>query len=179
MTHSNSPKSLSLLDLDRYHDDGLAGTAPALPSTLDSAHDGLIDLDRSRQPFSLATHHRYAVSLEHRPRRSVAGVQRPLQGFSREAVLRGRQMPGGFKPGRKWCPRLLQDRSSRHGCLVATRRTDQTAPRLTPRHSTCLTSRAAEARWPPQLLQVDCSRIVAGEFLHELTVRVWETSFCR
>jgi hypothetical protein len=43
--------------------------------------------------------------------------------------------------------------------------------------SSCLTSRAAEARWPPQLLQGDCTRIVAGKLLHELTVRVGDFLF--
>jgi hypothetical protein len=179
MTHSNSPKSLRLFDLDSYHYDWLAGSAPALPSSLDSTHQGLVNLNRSRQSFTFATYHRYAKSLEHRPRRPVVGTQRPLQGFSRKAVLGGRQMPGGFKPSRKRCPRLFQDCRSRHGSLVATRRTDQTAPRLAPRHSNCLTSGAAESLLPSQLLQVDCTRLVARELLHELTVRVWEIISCR
>jgi len=179
MTHSNSPKTLILLDLDGYRYDWLAGSAPALSSSLDSTHKGLVDLDHSRQSFTLATYHRYAKSLEHRPRCSVARAQRSLQGFSRKAILGGRQMPGGFKPSRQWCPRLLKDCSGRHGCLVATRRTDQTTPRLTPRHSNCLTSRTAKIPWPPQPLQVDSTRIIAGELLHELTVRVWEITFCR
>jgi hypothetical protein len=178
MTHSNSPKSHGLLDLDSYDYDWFAGSAPPLPSSLDSTYQSLVDLDRSRQPFTLATHHRYAKSLKHRPRRPVAGAERSLQGFCREAILGGRQMPGGFKPSRKGCPRLLQDCSSRHRCLVATCRTDQTATRLTPRNSNCLTSRAAEALWPPQPLQVRRARIVAGELLHEFTVRVWEITFC-
>jgi hypothetical protein len=107
MPQSHAPNSLSRLDLDRYHDEGRAGPAPALPSTRDSTTDGLVALARSRQPFSRAPPHRYAVSLEHRPHRSGAGALRPRQGFSREAVRGGRQMPGGFTPGRTWCPRLL------------------------------------------------------------------------
>jgi len=67
MTHSNSSKSLRLFDLDSYHYDWLAGSTPALSSSLDSTHQGLVNLNlnRSRQSLTLrtiATRNRWSIA---------------------------------------------------------------------------------------------------------------------
>ena len=177
MTHSNSPKTFRLLDLDGYQDDRLAGPAPALPSLDDSTHEGFVDLDYARQSFSLAAYHRHAVSLEHRPRCPVANTKCSLQSFSRETILGGSQVPRGFKPSRQRCPCFLQNRSSRYRSLMATRGANQTTSRLTPRFSLCVASRAAKSLRPSYALQVGSTRSVGGKFLHKFTVSVGENAF--
>jgi hypothetical protein len=124
-------------------------------------------------------------------------MDQPSSGSFSGKVRYGLKMPGkGDKPGscgaqppQRGAERLpdiigvfLRTQAtlnSPKGCLKVVdtfRRTDQTAPCLAPRHSNCLACRTAEACWPPQLLQVDCTRIVTAELSYEFTVRVWETS---
>jgi len=57
MTHSNSPKTFRLLDLDSYYNNGLTGPTPTLSALHDTTKEGLIDFDYTRQPLSLATYH--------------------------------------------------------------------------------------------------------------------------
>ena len=179
MAHAHAPEAPGLLDLDGDHDDGLAAPAPALAATDDATHEGLIDLDRSRESLALAAHHRHAVALQQRPGSPVAGTQGALQGRGRETVLGGRQMPGGLEPGRQGGAGLVEDRAGCHGCLVATGRTDQSTPRLTPRRPKHAAGRTAELRRPAQLLQVGGARDVAGEPLYELAVRTGEVQLDR
>ena len=179
MTHSNSPKTFRLFDLDSNHNDGFTTSASALSSLLNTTNEGLVDFDSTRQPLSLTTYHRYAVTLEHRPRRPVAGAQCSLQGFGRKSVLGCCQVPGGFKPSGQWGPRFFQNRTSRHRCLMAACGTDQTTTCLAPRLPTRLAYGAAEAIRPPQLFQIGSTYIVIGKVLHKLTVRVREIPSCR
>ena len=179
MTHSNSPKTFRLFDLDSNRNNGFTPSASALSSLHNTSNEGLVDFDSTGQPLSLATYHRYAVTLEHCPRRPVAGAQCSLQGFGRKAVLTGCQVPGGFKPSGQRGSRFFQNRTSRHGCLMAAGGTDQTTTCLAPRLPARLAYGAAEAIRPPQLLQIGSTYIVIGKVLHKLTVRVREISFCR
>lgn len=179
MTHSNSPKTFRLFDLDSNHNNGFSTSASAPFSLHNTTNESLVDFDSTRQPLSLATYHRYAVTLEHRPRRPVTDAQCSLQGFGRKAILGCCQVPGGFKPSGQWGPRFFHNRASRHGCLIAARGTDQTTTCLAPRLSTCLAYGATEAIRPPQLLQIGSTYIVIGKVLYKLTVRVREIPSCR
>ena len=178
MTHSNSPKTFRFFDLESNHNNGFTTSASAFSSMYDTTNEGLVNFDSTRQPLSLATYHRYAVTLEHRPRRSVAGAQCSLQGFGRKAVLGCCQVPGGFKPSGQWGSRFFQNRTNRHRCLMATRGTDQTTTCLAPRLPTHLAYWATEAIRPPQLLQIGSTCIVVGKVLYKFMVRIWEIPSC-
>ena len=178
MTHSDSPKTFRFLDLDSYYNNRLIGSTAALSSLCDTTKEGLIDFDYTRQLPSLATYHRYSIPLENGPGRPVAGAQSSFQGFGRKAVLSGCKVPCGFKPSRQWCPRFFKNRTSRHGCLMTACGTDQTATRLAPRLRTSHAFRATKAFWPPQVLQVVCTRAVVRKMLHEFAVSVWKIVSC-
>ncbi len=179
MTHSNSPKTFRLFNLYSNHNNRFATSASTLSSLHNTTNEGLVDFDSSSQPFSLTTHHRYTITLKHRPCRPVAGTQCSFQGFGRKAILGCCQMPGSFKPSGQWGSGFFQNCTSRHVCLMTACGTDQTTTCLVPRLSTRLASRATEAISPPQLLQIGSTYIVIGKVLHKLTVRVREIFSCR
>ena len=174
VAHPDSSKPFRFLDLNSYHNDRLARTSPSLTTLLDSTNKGFVDFNRPRQLAPFTTNHRHAVPLKHRPCRSIAGAKRLFQCLSRQSILCGCQMPSGFKPSRQRCSRLFHDRTSRHGCLVTTCSTNQSAPRLTPRLSGRLGCRTAKTDWPPQFLPVGCTRSFIGDLLDELPERVGE-----
>jgi len=178
MTHSNSPKPFRRFELNSNHNNGFTTSASALSSLHNTTNEGLVDFNSTRQQLSLATYHRYAVTLEHRPRRPVAGTQCSLQSFGRKAVLGCCQVPSGFKPGGQWSTRFFQNGTSRYGCLMAACRTDQTTTCLAPRLTTRLAYGTAETIRPPQLFQIDSTYFVIGKMLHKLTVRVREILSC-
>jgi len=165
MTHPSPAKSFRLLNFNSYYNDRFARTTPSLTTLLDSTNKGLINLYRSRQLASLTTNHRYTISLEHRPCRTIADTQRSFECLSRNTVFRSRKMPCSFKPSCQRRTRFVHDRTCRHRCLMATCCTDQSTSRLMPRFTDGLACWTAKTTMPPELLQVGCTSILIGKLL--------------
>lgn len=169
MTHPYPAESFRLLNLNSYYNDRFARTTPSFTTLFDSTNKGLINLYRSRQLTSLTTNHRYPISLEHRPCRTIADAERSLECLSRNTAFRSRKMPCSFKPSCQRRTRFVHDRTCRNRCLMATCCTDQATSRLTPRFPDGLAGWTAKTIMPPQLLQVGSTSILIRKFLNKFS----------
>ena len=114
MSHPDSAEAFGVFHFHRYDDDGIGASTATLSSLRNSTHKSLIHLDRSRQRFAFAPHHRHTVPLQYRPGRSITGAQRSLQSLGRKTVLCGCQMPRNFEPSCERRPRLIHNSAGRH-----------------------------------------------------------------
>jgi len=99
VSHSEASETFWLTNLngDRY--DRFGSAAPPLPAVLDATEQGFVNLHVTRQTLSFGTHHRNPEPLKHGPRHTIPGAKRTLEGFRRQPILGGGQVPSGLEPG--------------------------------------------------------------------------------
>ncbi len=171
MTHSHPSKPFGLFYLHGDRHDALIGPTATFPALFGPADQRLVNFHFTRQSFTFGTHHCDSVTLQHRPRHSVAGTQCPFERLGGHPVFRGRNVPSNLEPSGQRRSRLVQDRPCTNRSLVPTSSAHQSTTRLAPRTSSRLACRADKPVRPSQLLQIGRACHIVGEHRHEFTVR--------
>lgn len=167
--HSNTAEPLLVHDFHGDRDDrfalGLAAPGPAF----DTSDVGFVDLNDAIQPLAAGANHRASELMEPRPRSLVAlEAQDPLEPQGIRAVLLTRDLPCREKPGAQRPPRPVEDGPGQHGAASFALLAHEKAAGGTPGVTFPTATRADEAAWPPQSLQVRQAARFIGEELVKL-----------